>query len=177
MLAIYAPIVRTTAISFEAAPPSVDEFSLRIEAGLERHPWLVAYRGESILGYAYASPFRGRDAYRATAEVTIYTSSGGHRRGLGRTLYSQLLACLTSCRIHTAVAAVARPNDASEAFHLALGFQPAGVITRAGYKFDSWHDVAFFTLRLQAEDAFREPISWPELPHPRVSSSGGGLSG
>lgn len=164
LLTIYAPIVETTAISFEAEPPTPEDFAQRIERGLRRYPWLLAERGGSVLGYAYAGSFRGRHAYRATAEVTIYTAPLGRRRGLGRALYSALFESLRACRIHSAVAAIARPNAISEAFHLALGFEPAGVVPRAGYKLGDWHDVAFFTLQLQQDDEFREPIAWSELP-------------
>lgn len=151
-------------------PPSPEVFAERIDRGLDRHPWLVAEHGVDIVGYAYASSFRARHAYRATAEVTIYTDPGSHRLGLGRTLYEALFDALRLCRIHTAVAAVARPNDASEAFHRALGFEPAGVIPRAGFKLKDWHDVAFFTLQMADGDDFEEPLLWRDLP-PSVRSA------
>lgn len=168
MLTIYAPIVRETAISFEAAPPSVDEFRARIERGLERYPWLVAERHDEILGYAYASAFRARSAYRVSAETTIYLGPEARGAGVGRRLYRALLDTLRRCQIQSAIACVARPNETSEAFHQALGFVPCGVIPRAGFKLDAWHDLAVFHLPLQPDARYREPLLFSALPEPRV---------
>ncbi len=168
MLEIYAPIVRETAISFEASPPSEEEFRSRIAAGLQRYPWLVAHRGDDLVGFAYASAFRARAAYRASAETTIYMHRSARGTGAGRALYQALLDALRRCRIHSAIACVARPNETSEAFHKALGFEPCGVVPRAGYKHDTWHDLAMFHQPLQPDDTYRQPLDFSDLPEPRV---------
>jgi L-amino acid N-acyltransferase YncA len=75
ILAIYAPVVRDTAISFELEPPSVIEIRRRISSTLERFPWIAGRTEDrSITGYVYARLFRERPAYQWTAETTIYAA-------------------------------------------------------------------------------------------------------
>ena len=93
--AIYAPVVRETAISFELEPPTVDDMEKRIGEVVERMPWLVCeHRGE-VLGYAYASPHRVRAAYQWSVDVSIYIDARARRLGVGRGLYQSLFALLT----------------------------------------------------------------------------------
>ncbi len=152
---IYAPIVRDTAISFESDPPTEKEMADRIARTLESHPWLVAEEDGAILGYAYASQFRARAAYRWTCEVTAYVGSQSRRGGVGRALYERLVSILRRQNYHTALAIITLPNDASVGFHRSLGFEPAGTIREVGFKFAAWHDVA--TLRLALSDPTPSP--------------------
>ena len=124
---IYTPIVRETAISFESEPPSAAEMAGRMARTLESHPWLVAVGDGEILGYAYASQFRARAAYRWTCEVTAYVDTATRRGGVGRALYDRLLPILRRQHFHTAVAIVTLPNEASIGFHQSFGFEPAGI--------------------------------------------------
>ncbi len=141
LLAIYAPFVLNTAVSFEATPPTVAEFEARIRKALDRWTWLVATIDGACAGYAYGSTHRERDAYRYSVETSVYVEPRFHRRGIARELYQALLADL-GCRGYcNAFAGVALPNDASVALHRHLGFEPIGVFRAVGYKFDRWHDV------------------------------------
>ena len=161
---IYAPIVRETAISFESTPPTADEMADRIATTLQTHPWLVAVEGDSILGYAYASQFRARAAYRWTCEVSAYVDTTARKGGIGRALYDRLLATLRRQNFHTALAVITLPNAASIGFHESFGFEHAGVLREVGYKFATWHDVA--SLRLVLSDPHTvpaEPIPFSEL--------------
>ena len=153
---IYAPYVRDTAISFESEPPTVEEMARRIAGAQEQHDWLVLVDGVEVLGYAYAGTWRSRPAYRFTCELGIYLAQGARGRGGGRLLYEALLARLGELGFRTVVAGMTRsasqPNPASEALHMALGFEPAGVMRRVGWKFGTWHDVAFFQRVLEGPD-------------------------
>src|SRR5438034_421813 len=93
MLAIYAPYVRETAISFELEPPSEGEFRRRVRSVLEAGLWLLCEAGGNALGYAYAGRFHERRAYRWTVEVTAYVHADHHRKGVGLGLYTSLLVC------------------------------------------------------------------------------------
>lgn len=148
--AIYAPIVRDTCISFELAPPAVDEMAARIRTTLESLPWIVAARRGDVLGYAYASPYRHRAAYGWSVEVSVYVHADARRRGIARALYESLFAVLRLQGFVRAYAGVALPNDASEAMHVALGFEPVGVYRSAGFKHGGWHDVAWWQRGLSA---------------------------
>jgi L-amino acid N-acyltransferase YncA len=157
MLAIYAPIVRETAISFELAPPDPDEMRQRIRRISSTHAWVVCEEEETIAGYAYASQFRPREAYQWTAEVTVYVHPARRQRGIGRTLYEALFAALRLQGYSSAIAVIALPNDASVRLHERLGFRAVGVLQRAGYKLGRWHDVGWWQLELQAASANPHP--------------------
>jgi phosphinothricin acetyltransferase len=109
MLAIYAPIVRDTAISFELEPPSLDEFAGRVAKVQEHAPWLVC-DDDGILGYAYASKFRERPAYRFTVETTVYVRADARGKGVGRALYDGLFRQLRERGFVMALAVIALPN-------------------------------------------------------------------
>ena len=158
MLAIYAPIVKETAISFELEPPTEREFRRRIGNTLDRTPWLVCDEGSDLLGYAYASPYRSRGAYQWSVEVSVYVDDRHRGRGVGRGLYTSLLACLRVQGYVNAYAVIALPNPASVIFHERLGFVPAGIHRSAGYKLGGWHDVGYWQLTL------RELPSVPKRP-------------
>src|SRR5271165_6909402 len=92
--AIYAPIVRDTAISFEAAPPSAIEMAERIEKALPSHPWLVATWDDRVVGYVYAGEHRTRAAYRWSVDVTAYVAGDARGKGVASRLYGSLLEVL-----------------------------------------------------------------------------------
>lgn len=142
--AIYAPIVANSVISFEEEPPTVDEMAARIVATLAGHPYLVATRDRRIVGYAYAGTHSSRSAYRFSADVTIYVSQDSHRTGIGRSLYTALLADLAQRGFHAAFAGIALPNAASVGLHEAMGFEALGVYREVGFKFGRWHDVGWW---------------------------------
>ena len=87
LLAIYAPYVEKTAVTFEYEVPTVLEFKNRIASTLKRYPYLAAIRDGHILGYAYASAFKERAAYDWAVETSIYVSEGARRTGAGSLLY------------------------------------------------------------------------------------------
>ena len=157
--AIYAPIVRDTAISFEAEPPSAEEMTVRIENTLQSHPWLVAVREDEVLGYAYASQHRQRAAYQWSVDVTVYVAATARREGVGRKLYSALKLILRAQGFRSAFAGIALPNDGSVHLHEAIGFVALGVYSEVGFKLDQWRDVGWWRLALTEGDDFpTEPI-------------------
>jgi L-amino acid N-acyltransferase YncA len=159
-LAIYAPIVRSTPISFELEPPSVSEMRRRIADTLAYLPWLVCEDRGAMLGYAYASKHRVRAAYQWSVDVSVYVHAPARRAGVGRALYTSLLKMLILQGFYHALAGIALPNPASVGFHEALGFQLVGVYRAVGYKLGAWHDVGWWQLSLQ------EPSLPPDAPLP-----------
>jgi phosphinothricin acetyltransferase len=140
--AIYAPYCHTP-ISFELGPPSVEEMRARLAKVLGQYPWLLCEDGEEVLGYAYASRHRERAAYCWSVDTAVYVRQGRQRRGVGRALYTALLAVLPLQGYVNAYAGVTLPNPASVGLHEALGFQPVGVYRQVGFKCGAWHDVAW----------------------------------
>lgn len=151
--AIYAPFVDRGVVSFESIAPDTTEMAQRIERTLETHPWLVAENESGdITGYAYATRFRDRAAYRFAAETSVYIRPTEHRRGLGTELSLALLDALRAARFRIAVAVITLPNDPSVRMHERIGYQPAGRLPAIGWKFDRWHDIGYWSLDLGGED-------------------------
>ena len=157
--AIYAPVVRDTAISFEWAVPTVDEMAARLEAVRSSgYPWLVVERVGAVAGYAYASAFRTRRAYDWSAEVSVYVDPTHHGVGFGRWLYGSLLEILELQGYRSAYGVATAPNPSSEALHRSMGFEQVGYLPRVGYKFERWHDVIYWHLALGPEEGVPDAI-------------------
>ena len=90
LLAIYAPYVEQTAITFEYEVPTVEEFRERIHNTLKKYPYLVAEQGEEPVGYAYVGPFHDRPAYDWAVETSIYVDQNKKRMGIGKKLHEAL---------------------------------------------------------------------------------------
>lgn len=159
---IYAPYVRETPITFETEVPSVTEIAERLERTLASHPWLVCELGGSVVGYAYGGAYRTRAAYLWSVEVTVYVRGDAHRRGIGRALYTALLELLRLQGFFNAYAMITVPNAGSVGLHESIGFTPAGVTRRVGFKLGRWHDVGTWELPLRAPSL---PSGPPLAPH------------
>jgi len=166
MLAVYAPYVEETAVSFEYAVPSPEEFRARLARVQGFYPWLVAEQEGRVLGYAYASRFHPRAAYDWSVEVSIYLGRQERGRGLGRQLYEALEAMLRAQNVLSAYACIAlaeAPDEhldhASIRFHERMGYRLTGTFPNCGYKFGRWYGMVWMEKRLVPADA-------PESLHP-----------
>jgi L-amino acid N-acyltransferase YncA len=158
--AIYAPYVRDTAISFELEPPEASDFRLKIRDVLKLAPWLVREDDGIVVGYAYATSFRPRRAYRFTVESSVYVRGDMRGRGVGRSLYEDLMRRLEAQGFKRVIGGMTVPNAASAALHAALGFERVGTFHEVGFKFGRWHDVEFWERRLAPlEETPREPLT------------------
>ena len=157
ILAIYAPIVNETVISFEFDPPSIDEMRRRISQTLTELPWVVCEREGRIIGYAYAARYRARLAYQWSVEVSVYVGDNARRQGVARAVYTSLFEILTLQGFVNMLAGITLPNQASVTLHESLGFHSLGTYESVGHKFGYWHDVGWWQRRLQ-------PL--PHLPDP-----------
>jgi L-amino acid N-acyltransferase YncA len=146
--AIYAPHVEDGPISFEERAPGAAEMTARIERIQATHPWLIAERGDTVVGYAYACPHRARTAYRWSVDVSVYVAAGHAGEGIGRALYTALFERLRAQRFRMAYAGITLPNEASVALHESLGFARVGFMREVGWKLGSWRDVGWYQLEL-----------------------------
>lgn len=149
ILAIYAPYITESTMSFEYEVPTITEFAGRVQTIQQQFPYLVAELNGQVLGYAYGSKHRDRTAYQWSAETSVYVHPDGHRRGIARQLYTTLFELLRRQGYYNAFAGVTLPNFASEAFHRSMGFEPVGIYQNIGYKFGAWRSVAWLQLVLQ----------------------------
>lgn len=146
--AIYAPHVEGSPVSFEERPPDADEMAARIKRYGGSHAWLVAEREGEVIGYAYATAFNERPAYRWSASVSVYVADGARGAGVGRALYSALFNRLRERGFHMACAGITLPNEASCGLHESLGFELVGVNREIGWKQGAWRDVGWYQLEL-----------------------------
>ncbi len=144
--AIYNPYIADTVITFEEQPVKPAEMARRIADVVPRLPWLLMEQEARVVGYAYATPWRARTAYRYAVETTIYLESRFAGQGMGKRLYQALLHDLRKMGLHTAFGVIALPNPASIALHEKCGFTKVGHLAEAGWKFERWVDVGYWQL-------------------------------
>ena len=164
ILAIYAPYVENTTVSFEYEIPSEETFCDRFWGITRQFPWLVWEEEGEILGYAYAcAPFE-RAAYRFCAEPSIYLLPQAQGKGIGRKLYEALETILTAQGYRLSYAIITSENEASLAFHRAMGYRETARFPGCGYKFGRWLGVTWMEKSLVSVDtAIKEPIPFPDF--------------
>lgn len=151
---IYAHHVRHGAASFEEIPPDIDELARRREEVRRRGlPYIVAELDGEVAGYAYASPYRARSAYRYSLEDSVYVRNGFAGRGLGRMLLSEVIASCEAGGWRQMIAVIGDSgNTASIALHARLGFERTGTLHSVGYKFGKWVDSVLMQRALGSGD-------------------------
>ena len=147
---IYNHFVRTTTISFEEQDVTEAEMAKRIREYAAALPWLVFEQDGVVAGYAYATSWRVRAAYRFSVESSVYVSPGMAGRGIGSALYRALIGELRQRGVHAVIGGIAQPNPASVALHEKLGFDKVAHFKQVGRKFDRWVDVGYWELLLDA---------------------------
>ena len=169
LLAIYAPYVRDTAISFEYVVPSVEDFTDRILQISEKYPYIKAVEDGKIIGYAYANTFKGRKAYDWSVETTVYVRRDAKRNGIGRRLYEcleqslkkmgvlNMNACIASAKVEDEFLT----ND-SMYFHSRMGFTEVGRFHNSGYKFGRWYDMIWMEKLIGSHDGHPDEVHFGE---------------
>ena len=145
---IYNHYVLETVVTFEESPVLVADMAQRIADVTARLPWLVWETEAGIVGYACATPWKTRAAYRHAVESSIYLAPQATGRGLGSRLYQALIADLRQRGSHCVIGGAALPNPASVSLHERLGFGKVGEFRQVGFKFGRWIDVAYWQLIL-----------------------------
>ncbi|WP_337184141.1 N-acetyltransferase family protein [Shinella sp.] len=155
---IYRESVLNGVASYEIDPPSLDEMAARFEAITGKgYPYIVAVEQTGlILGYAYASAFRTRPAYRWLVEDSVYLAPDARGKGVGRALLAELVRCCTALGFRQMVAVIGGAHPASIAAHTAAGFAQSGRMTATGFKHGRWLDTVFMQ-RALGEGARTEP--------------------
>jgi L-amino acid N-acyltransferase YncA len=146
---IYNYYIANTIITFEEQPITANEMARRMrEIAAASLPWLVSELDGKLVGYAYASRWKGRSAYRFAVECTVYLDQAFVGKGLGSELYRELIKELKARGIHAAMGGVALPNPASVALHESLGFTKVAEFQEVGFKFNRWINVGYWQLIL-----------------------------
>ena len=149
--AIYAHHVLHGTASYEIEPPSIEETIAKIRRVIEPGwPFVVAEEEGVVAGYAYATQFRDRAAYRFACEDSIYVAADKARRGLGRMLLEALIDRSALFGFRTIVAVVGGAEAASIALHESCGFREVGRLKNVGFKFGRWLDSVYMQRDLSA---------------------------
>ena len=167
LLAIYAPYVENTAISFECEVPSITEFKNRITKISSILPYIKAVENKEIVAYAYASKFKERKAYDWSVETTVYVKKNYRGKGIGKALYQALEKSLKKIGIlnMNACIAVTKCNDEhltndSFYFHEKMGFTLVGTFHDSGYKFNTWYDMIWMEKFIGEHKKNQEAVSF-----------------
>lgn len=171
LLAIYAPYIIKTAVTFEYEVPPLRDFQKRIENTLKQYPYLVAEEDGEILGYAYTGIFKDRAAYDWAAEVSVYVREDKRGLGAGGRLYAVLEEISHAQHIQNLNACIAYADTEDEYltrdsvdFHSHLGYSMVGKFHQCGYKFGRWYDMMWMEKILGEHPADPEPvIAFPDL--------------
>lgn len=164
LLQIYAYYVKTDTATFEEEVPSLAQFRRRVCSIQTQYPYLVYERDKEILGYAYASRYKERAAYRWDVEVTIYVKQEACALGIGKQLYRILLELLKRQGVYKAYACITGENKKSIRFHERFGFHQIALFAHTGYKFGRWLDVVWLEYTLhQPAETIAEVISISEM--------------
>ena len=146
---IYNHYIAETCITFETEPVTEEDMAQRIRATHDSAlPWLVAEEDGKLCGYAYASRWKGRCAYRFAVEATIYLDPESTGRGVGIELYSALIEAIAAASMRSIIGGIALPNDASIRLHERLGFKKVGHFEKVGFKHERWIDVGYWQLQI-----------------------------
>ena len=172
LLAIYAPYVQNTAITYEYDVPTPEEFSARIAKTLKSYPYLVAEHQGEVVGYAYAGRLHERKAYDWAVETSIYVRQDLRGMGLGCRLYDALEALLKRQNVISVNACIAFPEVEDEyltrnsvRFHERMGYRLIGHFHRCAYKFGRWYDMVWMEKALGDFPDTPDPfIPLPQLP-------------
>jgi L-amino acid N-acyltransferase YncA len=141
---IYNYYVDNTVITFEEEAVSVAEMARRISNSTQTFPWLVCEANSQVVGYAYATKWRERSAYRYSVEVSVYVQAASTGHGYGKALYAELFMRLAAQGCHVLVGGIALPNAASVGLHEHFGFQKVAHFAAIGRKFERWIDVGYW---------------------------------
>lgn len=154
LAALYNYYIVHTTISFEEEEVTADDMAQRVaNVHAKQLPWLVLERDGQLLGYAYASPWRVRSAYRHSVESSIYVAHGHGGQQIGTQLYAALLADLRARSLRVVIGGVAQPNPASDALHRRFGFSKVAHFSQVGNKGGRWVDVAYWELLINQDGA------------------------
>jgi phosphinothricin acetyltransferase len=147
--AIYNHYIQNSTITFEETVLATPEMAARMaEVAAHGLPWLVLEHDGTVQGYAYASKWKARSAYRFSVEATVYLAPGAVGAGRGAQLYRVLLAQLKEAGFHAVIGGIALPNPASIALHQKFGMRKVAHFNEVGFKFGQWLDVGYWQVVL-----------------------------
>lgn len=148
--AIYNHYIEHTAITFDVEPWTMSQRLHWCQTVFKepRHTLLVAVKDDVVVGFAYNSAFKPKQAYDSSTELTVYKAPNCDLKGVGRALYRHLLNMLKTHNYHRAYAWITLPNVGSMRLHEELEFYEVGTMEQVGKKHGEYHDVVLLEKKL-----------------------------
>ena len=148
LTAIYNYYIENTTATLELEKLTEEAFRARVEKIRERFPYLVYEENGEILGYAYLNDFNERGGYRFTADLSLYVAPTARGKGIGRALYEAIEPKAKEMGLCNIISLITSENEASLAFHKALGFERVAQIDNIAHKFDRWIGLCYCIKRI-----------------------------
>ncbi|MCO6184748.1 GNAT family N-acetyltransferase [Rhizobium sp. L1K21] len=161
---IYAECVLNDTATYEIDAPDLGEMTKRFETiKANGYPYLVAEDEQGVvLGYAYASAFRGRPAYNWLVEDSIYLAPAARGKGLGKVLLKTLLERCSALGFRQMTAVIGGASAGSIAVHASLGFEHCGRLKASGFKHGKWLDTVFMQIAMgEGDKTLPDPNVYP----------------
>lgn len=144
ILHIYNDAIVHTTATFDLQEKSLTEMNVWFDAHNEMYPVIVAEEDSIVLGYCSLSPFREKEAYKQTVEISVYVGKQARGKGIAKKLLGRILQLAEETGHHTIIAGITKGNDISVKLHEQMGFTYVGCFREVGYKFNEWQDVLFY---------------------------------
>ncbi|CAM4231882.1 GNAT family acetyltransferase [Bacillus manliponensis] len=144
ILEIYNDAIRHTTATFDLQDKTMTEMELWFTKYEQDYPLIVAEEDGVILGYCSLSPFREKEAYKRTVEISVYIGTGSRGKGVANRLMERILQIAKERGDQTIIAGITKGNDISVKLHEKFGFTYIGCFREVGYKFEQWQDVLFY---------------------------------
>jgi len=141
---IYNYYIANTLVTFEENLINHSDMSERINAYTKTYPWFVCEVDGVVVGYAYATKWKERTAYKNSVETTVYLEHTQSGKGYGKALYSALLKSLENIGCHVVLGGIALPNESSVGLHEYFGFKKVAHFSEVGFKLGRWVDVGYW---------------------------------
>lgn len=131
-------IINSTALYDYTIRTLENQVAILDEKLYKNFPVIVATENDNVVGFAYYSEFRFREAYKFTVEHSVYSHQNHIGKGIGKKLLTELLHLAKAQNLHTMIGVIDSENQESIDFHSKFGFEIVGNIKESGYKFDRW---------------------------------------
>lgn len=147
---IYNYYIKNTIITFETEELTVNDIEKRIIEITKTYPYIVHENDDGkVIGYAYASKFKEREAYKYSAELSIYYDQNEMGKGYGKVLFRELIKCIKNTDIRVLIGGIALPNDPRVRLHENNNFRKVAHFEKVGYKLNKWIDVGYWELQIK----------------------------
>lgn len=149
ILEIYNYAIRNLTATFDLEEQTIEQRRDWFDQHVGKYPLIVAEINGEVVGYSSLSPFREKEAYSQTAELSIYISPNHQGHGIGKKLMEEILKLAGENHYHVIIAGITGGNEASIHLHKRFGFEYIGCFKEVGFKFGEWQDVDFYQLLIK----------------------------